>query len=221
MSTVKTAVGRFVWHDHVSGDPEAARRFYTELLGWDYDFFDAGDWQYPMIKANGTTHGGFGPTQGDAPPHWLGHVYIDDVDAAAERVEAAGGSIVAPAMDIPDVGRMVVVADPQGAIVSLYHAVSDDFEPAAGRLRVGRADDDGHRGGEALLRRGRRLGEPRHGDGRGQRVHALQLGRQRPRGRYAHSSPGRGNAAELDDLHRDRRRRRHRRQGEEARRHGP
>ena len=132
MSTVKTAVGRFVWHDHVSGDPEAARRFYTELLGWDYDFFDAGDWQYPMIKANGTTHGGFGPTQGDAPPHWLGHVYIDDVDAAAERVEAAGGSIVAPAMDIPDVGRMVVVADPQGAIVSLYHSVSDDFEPAEG-----------------------------------------------------------------------------------------
>jgi uncharacterized protein len=132
MSTVDTKVGRFVWHDHVSGDPEAARRFYTELFGWDYDMFDAGEWQYPMIKANGTTHGGFGPTQGDAPPHWLGHVYVDDVDAAAGRVEAAGGSIVAPAMDIPDVGRMVVIADPQGAVVSLYHSVSDDFEPAEG-----------------------------------------------------------------------------------------
>jgi predicted enzyme related to lactoylglutathione lyase len=132
MSTVDTTVGRFVWHDHVSGDPEGARRFYTELLGWDYEMFDAGSWQYPMIKVNGKTHGGFGPTQGDAPPHWLCHVAVDDVDAAAGRVEAGGGSIVAPAMDIPDVGRMVVVADPQGAVVSLYTSVSEGYEPAEG-----------------------------------------------------------------------------------------
>jgi predicted enzyme related to lactoylglutathione lyase len=132
MSTVDTKVGRFVWHDHVSGDPEGARRFYTELFGWDYELFDAGGWQYPMIKVNDTTHGGFGPTQGGAPPSWLSHVTVDEVDAAAARVEAAGGSIVAPAMDIPDVGRMVVVADPQGAVVSLYTSASDEFEPAEG-----------------------------------------------------------------------------------------
>lgn len=132
MSTVETKVGRFVWHDHMSGDPDAARRFYTELFGWDYEMYDAGNWQYPMIKANGTTHGGFGSSQGGAPPHWLGHISVDDVDAAAGRVEAAGGSIVAPAMDIPDVGRMVVIADPQGAVVSLYSSVSDDFTPSEG-----------------------------------------------------------------------------------------
>lgn len=120
MSTVETAVGRVVWHDHMSGDPEAARRFYADLLGWDFEVWKAGEWDYPMIKVNDTTHGGFGPSQGNAPPHWLCHVLVDDVDAAAGRVEAAGGSIVAPAMDIPEVGRMVVVADPQGAVLSLY-----------------------------------------------------------------------------------------------------
>ena len=132
MSTVDTKVGRFVWHDQMSADPEAARRFYADLLGWEFEIFDAGGFNYPMIKVDGKTHGGFGPTQGDAPPHWLGHISVDDVDAAADRVVAAGGSIVAPAMDIPDVGRMVVIADPQGAVVSLFASASGDWEPSDG-----------------------------------------------------------------------------------------
>ena len=131
MSTVETAVGRFVWHDNMSGDSDAARRFYADLLGWDFEVWKAGEWDYPMIKVNDTTHGGFGPAQGGAPAHWLGHVLVDDVDAAAGRVEAAGGRIVAPAMDIPEVGRMVVVADPQGAVVSLYTSAGE-LQPSEG-----------------------------------------------------------------------------------------
>ena len=125
MSTVETAVGRFVWHDHMSGDSDAARRFYADLLGWDFEVWKAGEWDYPMIKVEEQTHGGFGPAQGGAPPHWLAHVVVDDVDAAVGRVEAAGGSIVAPAMEIPEVGRMAVIADPQGAVLSLFAPAGD------------------------------------------------------------------------------------------------
>ena len=50
---------------------------------------------------------------------------VDDVDAAIDRVEGAGGKVVAPAMDIPEVGRMAVIADPQGAIVSLFASAGD------------------------------------------------------------------------------------------------
>ena len=131
MSTVDTAVGRFIWHDHGSGDPDAARRFYADLLGWDFEIWQAGEWDYPMIKVDDTTHGGFGPAQEGAPPHWLGHVLVDDVDAAVGRVEAAGGTIVSPAMDIPEVGRFAVVADPQGAVFSLY-ASKGDPQPSEG-----------------------------------------------------------------------------------------
>lgn len=131
MATVDTALGRFVWHDHLSGDPEAARRFYVDLLGWEIEVWRAGELDYPMIKVEDTGHGGFGPAQGDAPAHWLGHVSVDDVDGAAGRVVTAGGSIVSPTMDIPDVGRMVVAADPQGAVFSLY-ASAGEWEPATG-----------------------------------------------------------------------------------------
>lgn len=126
MSTdVKTAIGRFVWHDHMSGDPAAAGSFYTDLLGWELEIWKAGEFDYPMIKTSGQTHGGFGPAQGGAPPHWLGHILVEDVDEAILRVEAAGGKTVAPAMDIPEVGRMVVISDPQGAVVSLFTPAGD------------------------------------------------------------------------------------------------
>jgi uncharacterized protein len=125
MSTVETAVGRFSWHDHMSGDAQGASKFYADLLGWDIEVWKPGEMDYPMINVNDQTHGGFGPAQGGAPAHWLGHVIVDDVDAAAGRAQAAGGSILAPPMDIPEVGRMVVVADPQGAVVSLFTPVGD------------------------------------------------------------------------------------------------
>ncbi len=121
MSTeVKATTGRFVWHDHMSSDPDEARAFYSELLGWEVEVWKPGEMDYPMIKANGQTHGGFGPAQGGAPSHWLGHVEVDDVDRAVARAEKAGGNLLAPAMDIPEVGRMAVIADPQGAVFSVF-----------------------------------------------------------------------------------------------------
>lgn len=126
MSTeAKTAVGRFVWHDHMSNEPATASGFYTDLLGWEIEIYKPGEMDYPMIKANDQTHGGFGPAQGGAPAHWLGHALVEDVDEAALRAEAAGGKVLAPAMDIPEVGRMAVIADPQGAALSLFTPAGD------------------------------------------------------------------------------------------------
>ena len=60
MSTgVQTAVGRFVWHDHNSGDPRKAQEFYRALLGWEIEVWKPGEMDYAMIKANGQMHGGF------------------------------------------------------------------------------------------------------------------------------------------------------------------
>jgi predicted enzyme related to lactoylglutathione lyase len=121
MSTeIKTAVGRFVWHDHMSTDPAKAQEFYGQLLGWTTEVWKPGEMDYPMITANGQMHGGFGPAQGDAPSHWLGHVLVENVDSCVSRAEAAGGTLLAEPMDIPEVGRMAVIRDPQGAVFSLF-----------------------------------------------------------------------------------------------------
>lgn len=130
MSTeTQTLIGKFVWHDHTSGDVEQAKSFYTELLGWEIEMFDGGGMNYPMIKANGAMHGGFGESQGGAPPYWLGHVAVEDADETAEKVKAGGGTIYYGPSDIPEVGRFFIFADPQGAVVSAF--ASSGPPPAA------------------------------------------------------------------------------------------
>jgi predicted enzyme related to lactoylglutathione lyase len=78
-----------------------------------------------MIKANGQTHGGFGSPPGNPPPHWMGSVLVDSADAAAERAKKAGGKILAEPMEIPNVGRLAVIADPQGAVLSAFSPQGD------------------------------------------------------------------------------------------------
>jgi predicted enzyme related to lactoylglutathione lyase len=121
MSTdVQTAVGRFVWHDLMSTDVEGAKSFYTKLLGWTIEVWKPGEMDYPMILNGDQMHGGIGPAQGGAPSHWMGHVLVESVDDAVARAEKAGGKVLAPPMDIPEVGRMAVIADPQGAVFSVF-----------------------------------------------------------------------------------------------------
>jgi hypothetical protein len=58
------------------------------------------------------------------PPHWNVYFNVEDVDAGATRLEELGGTTVAPAFDVPGVGRMAMVADPQGAMFWLMAAES-------------------------------------------------------------------------------------------------
>jgi predicted enzyme related to lactoylglutathione lyase len=122
---IQTAVGRFVWHDLNSTNVDASKGFYTKLLGWDVEVWKPGEMDYPMISANGNMHGGFGDAQGGAPSHWLGHVVVDDVDAAGKRAQSAGGSVITGPMDIPEVGRILVIRDPQGAVISAFQPAGE------------------------------------------------------------------------------------------------
>jgi uncharacterized protein len=125
---VQTTIGKFVWHENYSNDVEAAKRFYAEVFGWDYEVWKPGEADYAMVKVNDQMHAGFLGVQGGAPPHWLGIVQVESSDETAERVESAGGRIIAGPMDLPDVGRLLVLADPQGAVVAAMSPEADAQE---------------------------------------------------------------------------------------------
>jgi predicted enzyme related to lactoylglutathione lyase len=123
-TSVAIRAGQIVWHDLMTPDVAGAQRFYGELLGWSFNVWKPGEFDYPMIRVGESDHGGiFGqdPSQG-VPPHWVAYVRADDVDAATARAAAAGGSILAEARDIPEVGRFAVIADPQGAVIAPFAA---------------------------------------------------------------------------------------------------
>ncbi len=129
---VETATGKFVWHEHTSADSERAKTFYTELFGWELETFKPGELDYTMIKANGRTHGGFMEPQGGPPPHWVGYILVGGADETAEKVRAAGGNLIMEPFDVPEVGRLAIIADPQGAVFAIIEpAMSEPDEPPA------------------------------------------------------------------------------------------
>jgi predicted enzyme related to lactoylglutathione lyase len=130
MSTATTTVGKFVWHEQVSSDPAQAQGFYTQLFGWDTEIFKPGEMDYTMISSGGQSHGAFATAmEGAPPPHWLSHVRIENLDETLEKANGAGGRVAAGPFEMGEVGRMAVIADPQGAYISAYEPANDG--PAA------------------------------------------------------------------------------------------
>ena len=115
---------RFVWHDLMSTDREAALVFYRGLLGWTVQTLDLSEMgatgEYHMLHAGGLPFGGAVELDESAgvPSHWISYVSCADVDAVADRAGELGGTVGVPPMDIPGVGRFAVVLDPQGAAFS-------------------------------------------------------------------------------------------------------
>jgi predicted enzyme related to lactoylglutathione lyase len=119
--------GAFCWHEVATRDAPGAKQFYRDVFGYDLDDQEipGGGGTYTMLRAGGGDVAGLyemsGETFEGVPPHWMPYVWVDDVDATAAKAGELGGSIAAEPMDIPGVGRMAVIEDPTGAVISIYH----------------------------------------------------------------------------------------------------
>jgi predicted enzyme related to lactoylglutathione lyase len=130
MSTGAATIGKFVWHEQVSSDPKQAQDFYMQLFGWDAEVFRPGEADYTMISARGQNHGGFGTAmEGAPPPHWLSHVRVETLEDTIEKATRAGGRLAAGPFEMGEVGRIAIIADPQGAYLSAYEPQNEG--PAA------------------------------------------------------------------------------------------
>ncbi|MEM6990316.1 MAG: VOC family protein [Myxococcota bacterium] len=124
--------GSFVWFELVVPDIEKAKAFYPETFGFKTAEMDMGDFKYTMLQQGETSIGGVvTPQGGPQPPHWAGYLSVSDVDAALKVVEAKGGKVLGPAFDVPTIGRMAPVADPQGATLFLFKTAKDEESTGA------------------------------------------------------------------------------------------
>jgi predicted enzyme related to lactoylglutathione lyase len=115
--------GQFSWNELVAIDEAVAKKFYTGLFGWKTEAF-GGPANYTLFKQGDTMVGGMMkcPDPGGAA-HWLAYVTVDDVDATAATAAKLGGKIVVEPFDVPTVGRIAVLVDPQGAAIGIFKAV--------------------------------------------------------------------------------------------------
>lgn len=131
--------GKFVWHDLVTRDPVAARRFYGPLLGWEFQDTTRNGRPYAVARLGGEPVAGIvrHPEETDEPALWLSYLSVPDVDQAVEAAVAAGGRTLYQPSDLADVARVAVVTDPQGAalgLVRLRGGDPADRAPSPGRF---------------------------------------------------------------------------------------
>jgi predicted enzyme related to lactoylglutathione lyase len=112
--------GSFFWYDLMTTDTKAAATFYGDVVGWGTQAAQSPVSDYSLFTVEGQGIIGFMTIPEDAkkmgmPPCWMGYIAVDDVDAAAAKLEKLGGKVHKPPQDIPGIIRFAVVADPQGA----------------------------------------------------------------------------------------------------------
>jgi|ERR1700678_1030026 uncharacterized protein len=115
--------GTLCWADLSTPDTKRASDFYAGLFGWQLITDPKDPSGYVHIK-NGEQHiGGIPPAsyrQPGVPAHWMAYFQVDDVDATANKAKEVGAKLHLPPMTMEGVGRMSVIADPQGAAFSIF-----------------------------------------------------------------------------------------------------
>jgi uncharacterized protein len=122
-STLVNEPGTVVWNELITDSP-AAVTFYEQVLGVTTTTTEMGENKYTMFQVAGKEVGGTTPPMMEGVPnHW--HVYfaVSDADATTAKITEMGGSVMMAPFDTP-IGKMAVVADPQGAVFSLFQAAA-------------------------------------------------------------------------------------------------
>lgn len=125
-SEVYNEPGGLVWEDARLSDPGAARDFYAAVFGYTFDTIEGAPDDYRTFALDGEPKGGMGGLMGapeGTPSHWIAYFSVADVDAAIAAVQEHGGGLLMPPEDTP-FGRMGIVSDPFGAVLSLHGALT-------------------------------------------------------------------------------------------------
>jgi uncharacterized protein len=132
--------GRIVWYELLTTDMKAAEKFYTAVVGWKVSAFDQSPEPYDMwMRAGDVPVGGVMkiPDGMGFPPHWEMYVAVDKLEDAVARIEKLKGSALSPVIEVPTVGRMRTMKDPQGAVFSIHEPAADAPEMPEARAELG------------------------------------------------------------------------------------
>jgi predicted enzyme related to lactoylglutathione lyase len=108
------------WVDLGTSDIAKGAEFYSALFGWDIELGSEEIGGYSIATLRGKPVAGLGPQMNPGPPYWTTYISVESADATAAKVKENGGQVFMEPMDVMDVGRMAVFADPAGAVFSVW-----------------------------------------------------------------------------------------------------
>jgi uncharacterized protein len=129
-----TVLGRPLWYELMTTDMKGAEAFYANVLGWKASPFDGAGQPYSMFNRDGDVPVGgvmTKPAEMPAPPFWAMYVGVPRLEDAQAQIERLGGKVHTEVIEVPNVGRMLMMADPQGALFYIYEPAAVDPRPEA------------------------------------------------------------------------------------------
>jgi predicted enzyme related to lactoylglutathione lyase len=132
--------GKFVWHELMTPEAQAAAEFYARVLPWRTEASTVPGytlWMSGMVGIAGLMGQPQAVRDSGTPPSWLVYIAAPDVDATVEAAQRLGGKVLKSPTDIPGIGRFAVLSDPQGAAFAVFMpamAASESAKPPVGRF---------------------------------------------------------------------------------------
>ncbi|WP_167103475.1 VOC family protein [Mycobacterium sp. DL592] len=123
MSDYTAPIGAPIWFDLMSSDPARAAEFYHQIFGWELEGPPQPEFGgYQNFTLHGKRVAGLSPHMEEAgPPNiWGIYLHTSDGNATVVAAEAAGGKVMVPPMPVGELGSMMVVVDPAGAVVGFW-----------------------------------------------------------------------------------------------------
>jgi len=136
-----TLLGRPLWYELMTSDMKAAEAFYQTVVGWKTSPFEGAGQPYTMFNRSGDVSVAGMMTKPDevkAPPFWAMYVGVPKLEEAASHIKRLGGREHTEVIEVPNVGRMQMMADPQGAAFYIYEPSGAEQRPE-GAPEVGEA----------------------------------------------------------------------------------
>ena len=120
----KNQPGNFGWHELATKDTDAAKKFYTDLFGWQADTQEfVPGMPYTSFMNKSVPAGGMfsleqAPVKG-LPSHWGVYFSVENLDNTLSQIKQLGGQVCYDPIELQDIGRFTMVRDPQGVRFSV------------------------------------------------------------------------------------------------------
>src|SRR6478672_8346033 len=131
-TAVSTLLGRPVWYELMTTDISAAEKFYDKVIGWSSAPFEGSPDPYTLFKRSGDVQvAGLmkRPDGMNMPPFWSMYVAVPKLEEAVAHIKRLGGGELSPVIDVPTIGRMQMMKDPQGAAFYIIQPMSTGERP--------------------------------------------------------------------------------------------
>jgi uncharacterized protein len=131
-TAVSPLLGRPVWYELMTTDMAGADTFYKNVVGWTSAPFEGSPDPYTVFRRRGDVQvGGLmkRPEGMNMPPLWAMYVAVPKIEEAVAHIKRLGGSELSGIIEIPKVGRLQMLKDPQGAAFYIIQPSSTEERP--------------------------------------------------------------------------------------------